>query len=36
MPATTMSMRFEEWRTSRTRWPKQVSDDLGAIWMKEW
>ena len=35
MPATTMSMRFDEWRTSRTRSGKQISDSLGAIWMKE-
>lgn len=31
----TMSTRFNEWRTSRTRWAKQITDSLGAIWMKE-
>lgn len=36
MPATTMQTRFQEWRTSRTRWPKQITDDLGTLWMKEW
>lgn len=33
--ATTMWNRFNEWRTSRTRWPKQITDDLGTLWMKE-
>lgn len=36
MPDTTMGDRFKEWRTSRTRWAKQISDSLWAIWMKEW
>lgn len=36
MPDTTMNDRFNEWRTSRTRWAKQITDSLGAIWMKEW
>lgn len=35
MPDTTMGDRFNEWRTSRTRWAKQISDSLWAIWMKE-
>ena len=36
MADTTMNDRFSEWRTSRTRWDKQITDSLGAIWMKEW
>lgn len=36
MPATKMQDRFEEWRTSRTRWAKQITDSLGTLWMKEW
>lgn len=36
MPDTTMGDRFKEWRTSRTRSEKNISDSLGAIWMKEW
>lgn len=36
MADTTMNDRFSEWRTSRTRWAKQISDSLGVLWMKEW
>lgn len=36
MPDTTLLNRFQEWRTSRTRSEKQISDTLGIIWMKEW
>lgn len=35
MADTTMQDRFNEWRTSRTRSAKQISDSLGMIWMKE-
>lgn len=36
MADTTMRDRFREWRTSRTRSEKQITDELGMIWMKEW
>ena len=36
MADTTMGDRFREWRTSRTRSEKQITDELGVIWMKEW
>lgn len=36
MADTTMGDRFNEWRTSRTRWAKQITDSLGTLWMKEW
>lgn len=36
MADTTMQDRFEEWRTSRTRWDKQIADSLWVLWMKEW
>lgn len=36
MADTTMGDRFNEWRTSRTRWAKQITDSLGVLWMKEW
>jgi len=32
----TLLSRFQEWRTSRTRWAKQISDSLGMVWMREW
>ena len=36
MADTTINMRFQEWRTSRARSEKQITDALGVIWMKEW
>lgn len=36
MAETKLIDRFKEWRKSRTRWAKQISDDLGMVWMKEW